>query len=306
MARGIAALWPQVSNEACDDSHSAGAADRLAEDPAAAEMRERAAGVGALQSAAGGRAGDGDCMAPGATAGGSALGVVWRQAGATVIVPAGAPDPELHRPRLPEEAIERVLAAKREVRERGIERLLEEMVQAARAGRSPDAMPPDRFIAAIRWDGEFAARTTNRRQLAEIGVEVPRVDELPESDDDVHRALWTMIYGLARLGIFLTETDGTDDRSILALLAGRILEDEVSDIPPNGDMSEFIALCHGTSAGPAVEGSSPPDGLRGPFECDDEDDGSWEAPAAADRKPRGPRRDHLLPRPYRPEMEGPS
>jgi hypothetical protein len=73
---------------------------------------------------------------------------------------------------------------------------------------------------------------------------------------------------------------------MLALLSGRILEDEVGDIPPNGDMSEFIALCSGAmcdrEAGACEEEIDSPDGLQGPFEPDEEDDGSWDPHVAFD------------------------
>ncbi|MFM7261331.1 MAG: hypothetical protein ACKO3W_12080, partial [bacterium] len=204
---------------------------------------------------------------------GTPLGVVWRQAGATIFVPNGAPDPHAHRPRLADDVIERLLEEKRTARERGIDRLVLE----AERTRAPGAPERDRFVARIRWDTEFAPKTTNRQQLAEIGVDVPASDQFPERDTDVHRSLWTIIYGLARLGIFFTETNGISDRAMLEMLAGRVLEDQVSDIPPNGDMSEFIALCPPSHDEPAGSTTVPPDGLRGPFETDEDDDGSWDA-----------------------------
>jgi hypothetical protein len=205
-------------------------------------------------------------------------GVVWRQAGATIFVPRGAPDPRLFRPRLDEDAIERLFVAKREARERGIDGLVREAERTKPAG----APERDRFVARIRWDTEFAPKTTNRRQLAEIGVDVPTREQLPASEVETHRELWRVIYGLARLGIFFTETDGIGDRAMLEMLAARVLEDSVSDIPPNGDMSEFIALCPPAEEESDESASPPPDGLRGPFETDEDDDGSWDAWDAMD------------------------
>jgi hypothetical protein len=261
-------------------------------------------------------------------------GVVWRQAGATIFVPRGAPDPLLFRPRLDEDAIERLFVAKREARERGIDGLVREAERTKPAG----APERDRFVARIRWDTEFAPKTTNRRQLAEIGVDVPTREQIPVDEVEMRHELWRVIYGLARLGIFFTETDGIGDRAMLEMLAGRVLEDSVGDIPPNGDMSEFIALCPPAEEESDASALPPPDGLRGPFETDEDDDGSWdawdamdpgdvpeaEAPGRPDEHqhglargsslvaagepvpPEGPRtipselqRDHILPQPWR-------
>jgi hypothetical protein len=140
----------------------------------------------------------------------------------------------------------------------------------------------------------------------------------------VHRALWCVIYGLARLGIFLTGTDRLDDRALLAKLSTRILDDEVGDIPPSADMSEFIDVDPPVNEGDGDErvgddragderdgdrgavrdgrGDDGPDGLHGPFDYgsgDDEDDeGSLTRKAARAAKVVVDR-DRLLPRPDR-------
>jgi len=237
-------------------------------------------------------------------------------AGAPSVVPADAPCPRHHRPRFAEDEIVALFARKTAVRERGIAAILE-------AARS-EGRPVERFTAAIRYDCELAPRTTNRRQLAEIGVDVPLAGHLPGSPAEVHRALWCVIYGLARLGIFLTGTDRLDDRALLAKLSTRILDDEVGDIPPSADMSEFIDVDPPVNEGDgdarvgddragderdgdrgAVRdgrGDDGPDGLHGPFDYgsgDDEDDeGSLTRKAARAAKVVVDR-DRLLPRPDR-------
>lgn len=197
--------------------------------------------------------------------------------GAPCVVPIGAPDPAAHPAGRPDGEIRALFAAKAKHREEGIRRVIED----ARA----KGQAIERFVAAISYDTELAPRTTNRRQLLELGIEVPPVQEIPADDAAVHRMLWTIVYGLARLGIFLTGTDALDDRTLLERLCGRILVDDVSDIPPSADMSEFIDL-------------GIPDGLTGPFEAaDDPDDESAELPHAEPRAKVD--RDRLLPRPDR-------
>jgi len=195
--------------------------------------------------------------------------------GAPCVVARDAPDPALHPAGRSDAEIRMLLASKASRRDEGIRRVLEE---AKSKGREIE-----RFVAAITYDTELAPRTTNRRQLLELGIVVPSADALPQEDAEVKRVLWTIVYGLARLGIFLTGTDAMDDRALLERLCGRVLLDEVSDIPPSADMSEFIDL-------------SAPDGLTGPFEASpDSDDDADELSRSAGGAPSD--RDRMLPRP---------
>ena len=262
----------------------------------------------------------------------SGAGIVWSQAGATMVVPIGAPDPEAYRPRLSEAEIRAILDRKRRQRDEAIER----RIQAAKSsdksreksGDKLSAAGGERFAAAIAHDMELDLSTTNRQQLMEIGIELPPIGGAPSSSDEVHQLLWRVIYGLARLGIFLVDTEHLDDRALVTLLLDRILNDSVPDIPPNDDMTEFIGLCDpstiGTSFAQSVSGDSKPDGLLGPFDCTSEDgDDEWQpwgvadfvlgaedqapAPApigcarpetsATSRSGKG--RDSILPRPFR-------
>ena len=54
------------------------------------------------------------------------VGIVWKQAGATIVVRPGAPDPEAFRPRLSEDAIAGMVARKIKARLATIERLIVE------------------------------------------------------------------------------------------------------------------------------------------------------------------------------------
>jgi hypothetical protein len=212
------------------------------------------------------------------------------QYGAPSVVSARAPRPQDHPASCSDGEICALFARKSEVREAGIEAMLE---KARRDGR-----PMERFVAAIAYDSEHAPRTSNRRQLNELGITVPSEDTLPADDAQLHKTLWTIVYGLARLGIYLTGTDHLDDRTLLRRLCGAVLMDEVADIPPSADMSEFIDLS---------PSSSGPDGLSGPLDFNpDEDDGEGtgergDAPQRPAEAAGGPRhdRDSLLPRPDR-------
>jgi len=247
-----------------------------------------------------------------------------------MIVPIGAPDPELHRPRLSEAEIHAILNRKRRQRDEAIEL----RIQTAKSTEATGAVGGARFAAAIAHDMELAASTTNRQQLLEIGIELPPIGGAPTSAEEVHQLLWRMVYGLARLGVFLVDTEHLDDRALVTLLLDRILNDNVPDIPPNDDMTEFIGLCDpsatGVPSGQLVSGNGKPDGLMGPFDGQSEDgDDEWQpwgvadfvigaedqapAPApiggvqtdtnAASRKGQG--RDSILPRPFREHLYRP-
>lgn len=205
-------------------------------------------------------------------------------AGAPSVVPEDAPRPEHFPTGRTHAQIVALFAGKSQRREQGIARVLED----ARA----KGKPVDRFVACITYDSEFAPKTTNRRQLLELGIMVPASDSLPKSAADVHRCLWTILYGLARLGIYLTGTDGFDDRALLAKLCATILVEEINDIPPSADMSEFIDV-DPIHSFVEDEASLSPDGLSGPFDfgSNDEDE-EFGAQPRLDR-------DRLLPRPDR-------
>ncbi len=109
----------------------------------------------------------------------------------------------------------------------------------------------DRLLATILWDTNHAPLTTNLKQLAEIGIHPPALDAL--TDDEVASALTLVIDGLADLGIFLSSTDHLDNRRLYSHLFMRVIVEEVRDIPPTEEMSEFIDM----SLVPSSEGGEP-------------------------------------------------
>jgi hypothetical protein len=122
---------------------------------------------------------------------------------------------------------------------------------------------------------------------------------MPDTDPEVHRRLWTVVYGLTRFGIFLVNTDHLTDRRLLEVLSTRILRDPVRDSGCSSEMSEFIDLSLCPLEDPVKVVSAPaantkhapgaiaeressreaPDGLIGPFEqadCDDDATDPWD------------------------------
>lgn len=207
------------------------------------------------------------------------------------VIASGAPPLEAHRPAIDDATVQAVFARKRAARE---ERIAKIVAEAKEAGR-----PAERIVAAIIHDSEQAPFSTNRRQLAEIGVACPPPGPLAlasaNADADAKATLWRVIYGLAHLGIYLTGTNHLDDRTLLRILCTRILEEEIRDVPPSRDMSEFIDLtpCR----------ADVPDGLEGPFDDNGDDLDDLEDPVGPGRRPRDVlERDVLLPRPRREAM----
>jgi hypothetical protein len=127
---------------------------------------------------------------------------------------------------------EAVFAGKRAIREAAIERLIQD------EKANGVALAP--FLARISYDLHHAPMTTNLAQLAEIGIHPPAAEVL--ADEDLGDALATVIDGLASLGVFLRGTDHLTDRRLYIVLCTRVLVEEVRDVPPCADMSEFIDL----------------------------------------------------------------
>jgi len=117
---------------------------------------------------------------------------------------------------------ETVLASKRKARDAAIDKLMEE---AQSRGSSAD-----RAFWAMVYDFDQAPTTTNRKQLAEIGVDVPEPGAVASLPDDVVPArLKAIVEGLAALRIYLLHTNHLTDRQLLACLVDDVLGEEVRD-----------------------------------------------------------------------------
>lgn len=122
------------------------------------------------------------------------------------------------------------------------ERAVDELVAKARAAGGIE----DRTYWSIIYDFDHAPMTTNRRQLAERGVEVPPPDSVP--DEALESELSRVIGALARMGIFFMHTDHIDDRTLLRRIASEIIDEDVRELPPSDTAIEYVDLL-GTSPG---------------------------------------------------------
>src|SRR5689334_7751251 len=68
---------------------------------------------------------------------------------------------------------------------------------------------------------ETAGSTNLTKELNAIGVELPEPDDL--DDVALHKALWSIIEGLARLRVFLHQTDHLGDRELYIQLLRELL-----------------------------------------------------------------------------------
>jgi hypothetical protein len=75
-------------------------------------------------------------------------------------------------------------------------------------------------------DYDDAPSTTHFRQLQEAGVELPPPERM--NDEDLSRTLRSMISVLARLGVYLTNTNHLSDRELYTSLWVENLHEEVT------------------------------------------------------------------------------
>jgi hypothetical protein len=90
----------------------------------------------------------------------------------------------------------------------------------------------------VAW--EEAPWITNFQQLERKGVALPAPETL--DDDQVSMKLWEVIDHLARLRVFLNETDHLSDRELYTLLWSDILKEETKDIKVDEDSAWHIDL----------------------------------------------------------------
>jgi hypothetical protein len=161
------------------------------------------------------------------------------------------------------------------------------------------AMANNKILADDRQYWEFARRmqlfeegptTTQFRQLADSGIDLPAPDSL--DDAQVNAVLWNLIHGLARLRTYLSETNHLSDRELYCKLWTDVLCEEAP-------ATDEIGFRH--HVGLASNGGEPETTLYLKHYADDDFRRAWLArfpdyvmpahtPAPYDR-------DRLLPRP---------
>jgi hypothetical protein len=97
---------------------------------------------------------------------------------------------------------------------------------------------------------EYGPRTTGFEQLIANGVQLPEPDSI--GDAEVRVKLWEVIAGLARLRVYLDETDHLSDRELYAALWGDVLRVDVPAIDDVGFNHHIDLLSDGSEQGTAL------------------------------------------------------
>jgi hypothetical protein len=92
---------------------------------------------------------------------------------------------------------------------------------------------------------ENGATTTLLAELQRIGIEVPAPATL--SDATLTDKLWEVINGLARLRVFLQQTDHLSDRALYELLHDRLLPEEMDELGTDDGGAWHINILGGGS-----------------------------------------------------------
>jgi hypothetical protein len=104
---------------------------------------------------------------------------------------------------------------------------------------SPDC-PPE--IAEQFWSNvlayETAEETCHFKRLEEAGVALPAPDTL--TDAELSAKLWEVIHALARMNVFLSQTDHWSDRELYEHMWTETLREITMDLPPNSGWTHHI------------------------------------------------------------------
>jgi hypothetical protein len=109
------------------------------------------------------------------------------------------------------------------------------MVAYESDGLTPDVQ--EQFWRTV-VDVETAETTDLAKELNAIGVELPEPDDL--DDVALHKALWRVIEGLARLRVFLDQTDHLSDRELYTQLLRELLPEEMPALAVDGSSAWHI------------------------------------------------------------------
>lgn len=111
---------------------------------------------------------------------------------------------------------------------------------------SPD-MPPE--LAESFWGNvlayESAEETCHFIQLEEMGIELPEPDSL--DDEALLAKLWEVINGLAKLDVFLSQTDHLSDRELYEHLWHDSLREITMDLPTDSGWTCHLDILGGCS-----------------------------------------------------------
>jgi hypothetical protein len=104
---------------------------------------------------------------------------------------------------------------------------------------SPDC-PPE--IAEQFWENvlayESAEKTCHFIQLEELGIDLPPPEEL--DDAALTKKLWEVIHGLARINVFLSQTDHWSDRELYEHMWHETLREITMNLPADSGWTSHI------------------------------------------------------------------
>jgi hypothetical protein len=106
---------------------------------------------------------------------------------------------------------------------------------------SPDCSPE---FAEAFWGNvlayESAGQTCHFNQLEEAGIALPVPEDL--SDDELSAKLWEVIRALAKLNVYISQTDHLSDRELYEHLWHESLREITANLPPNSGWNCHIDL----------------------------------------------------------------
>jgi hypothetical protein len=126
-------------------------------------------------------------------------------------------------------------------------------------------MRKSRSPATVRWESdrlssgereqfwrrviefETAFSTTHFQQLTNAGLELPEPGAPDLDDKRLSSTLWTMIAALARLHVFISQTDHLSDRELYTLLWRDVLRDVIPMLPDDPGSAWHVDLLSGGS-----------------------------------------------------------
>jgi hypothetical protein len=100
-------------------------------------------------------------------------------------------------------------------------------------GEVSEEMDPEQELAFLEhiWTFEQAPSVTHAHQLIGLGISLPPPDDL--DDTALHRKLWEVINGLAKLRVFLEQTNHLSDRQLYEHLWSDALNEYTYDMSEN-------------------------------------------------------------------------